>query len=84
MSLSSGMIRGCFGAAIGLKTGENEKFLQIYRFEGEPGGRGTARHGSAHQNVAGLLLGLVLLLFYTPPPTPYSSYIPWPATVQVY
>ena len=50
------MIRGCFGAALGLKTGENEKVLRIYGFEGETGGRGTAGHTSANQNVAGCLL----------------------------
>ena len=40
MSLSSGLIRGCSGAALGFKTEENENVLQIYKFEGEPGGRG--------------------------------------------
>ena len=58
MPLSSGMIRGCFGAALGLKIGENENFLQIYRFEGEMGGRGTAQHGSANHNVAGRSLAV--------------------------
>ena len=53
MSLSSGLVRGCFGAALGFKTGENETFLRIYGFEGEAGRRGRARHGPANQNIAG-------------------------------
>ena len=48
------MIEGCFGAALGLKIGENKKVLRIYGFEGEPGERGTARHASANLNVADL------------------------------
>ena len=53
VSLSSGLIRGCFGAALGFKTGENETFLRIYGFEGEAGRRGRARRGTGNQNVAG-------------------------------
>ena len=34
MSLSSGLIKGCFGAALGFKTEENENVLRIYGFEG--------------------------------------------------
>ena len=40
MSLSSGLIKGCFGAALGFKTEENENVLRFYGFEGESGGRG--------------------------------------------
>ena len=40
MSLSSGLIRGCFGAALGLNTEENENVLRIYGFEGEAGRKG--------------------------------------------
>ena len=40
MSLSSGLMRGCFGAALGFKTGENKKVLRIYGFEGELGQEG--------------------------------------------
>ena len=53
MSLSSGLIRGCSGAALGFKTEENENVLRIYGFEGDPGGRGRSRRASANQNVAG-------------------------------
>ena len=40
VSLSSGLIRGCFGAALGLNTEENENVLRIYGFEGEAGRKG--------------------------------------------
>ena len=53
MSLSSGLIRGCSGAALGFKTEENKTFLRIYGFEGEPGGREGSGRGSNNQNVAG-------------------------------
>ena len=53
VSLSSGLIRGCSGAALGCKTEENKTFLRIYGFEGEPGGRGRSRRASENQNVAG-------------------------------
>ena len=41
MSLLSGLIRGCFGAALGFKTEENENVVRIYGFEGEPGRHAT-------------------------------------------
>ena len=53
MSLSSGLIKGCFGAALGFKIEENEKVLRIYGIEGDRGGRGAARRESTNQNVAG-------------------------------
>ena len=53
MSFSSGLIRGCFGAALGFKIEENKKGLRIYGFEGEAGGRGGCGRASANQNVAG-------------------------------
>ena len=45
VSPSSGLIKGCSGAAVGFKTEKNENILRIYGFEGEPGGRGGWRHG---------------------------------------
>ena len=53
VSPSSGLIRGCSGAALGLETEKNKTFLRIYGIEGDCGGRGAARRGSANQNVAG-------------------------------
>ena len=58
VSPSSGLIRGCSGAAVGFKTEKNENILRIYGFEGESGGRGRWRRASANQNVAGLPMAL--------------------------
>ena len=55
MSLSSGLIKGCFGAALGFKTEENENVLRFYGFEGESGGRGRSTRASTNQNVAGTI-----------------------------
>ena len=56
MSLSSGLIKGCFGAALGSKTEENENVLRFYGFEGEAGGEGegfTRIRESNHRRASG-------------------------------
>ena len=55
VSLSSGLIRGCSGVALGCKTEEKKRFLRIYGFEGEPGGRGRSSRATKNQNVAGMI-----------------------------
>ena len=64
MSLSSGLIRGCSGAALGFKTEENENVLRIYGFEGEPGGEGeveTRIYESKRRRRARMLLAALAL-----------------------
>ena len=70
------LIRGCFGAALGLALGfntdEKEKVLRIYGMERDRGGMGAARRASANQNVAGLFVRrlkreVLYHVLFTPP-----------------